>query len=97
MTFPVSQREFLRRAAGRKASSIVTDIKVATPFCRWHDVSTRSATINFVDVTRGSRDGHGAGARDISQSRGGLIDGQLVRVVLESGNPKRRSSFRKRR
>jgi membrane fusion protein (multidrug efflux system) len=85
VTFPVSQREFLQAAeAGR--SSDRRDIKVQI---RFSDGSTYDhlGAINFVDVTVDRTTDTVIARATIPNPDGRLVDGQLVRVNLESGTP----------
>jgi membrane fusion protein (multidrug efflux system) len=85
VTFPVSQREFLRaQEAGRQVD--IKDIKVRLRFA---DGSTykQEGQINFVDVTVDRATDTVLARAAFPNPSGGLIDGQLVRVALESGTP----------
>jgi membrane fusion protein (multidrug efflux system) len=85
VSFPVSEREFLRaRSVGRKID--ITDVKV---FLRFADVSSYKPVgeINFVDVSVDrSTDTVSVRATFPNPDRV-LIDGQFVRVGLEIGTP----------
>jgi membrane fusion protein (multidrug efflux system) len=85
VTFPVSQREFLQAAqTGRPADA--KNIKVQI---RFSDGSTydQVGEINFVDVTVDRTTDTVIARATIPNPNGRLIDGQLVRVNLESGTP----------
>jgi membrane fusion protein (multidrug efflux system) len=85
VTFPVSQREFLRaQEAGRQV-----DIKSIKVRLRFADGSTykQEGQINFVDVTVDRATDTVLARASFANPAGGLIDGQLVRVMLESGTP----------
>jgi membrane fusion protein, multidrug efflux system len=85
VTFPVSQREFLRaQEAGHQVD--VRNIKVRLRFA---DGSTykEEGQINFVDVTVNRATDTVLARASFPNPSGGLIDGQLVRVALESGTP----------
>ena len=85
VTFPVSQREFLRiRQTGRQL-----DISSIKARLRFADGSTykEEGQINFVDVTVDRATDTVLGRATFSNPAGALIDGQLVRVGLESGTP----------
>jgi membrane fusion protein (multidrug efflux system) len=84
VTFPVSQREFLRATNDRPRD--VQGIKVRI---RFSDGSTydREGEINFVDVTVDRTTDTVTVRATIPNPDGRLIDGQLVRVNLESGTP----------
>jgi membrane fusion protein (multidrug efflux system) len=85
VTFPVSQRDFLlAQEAGKQAD--VAHIKASLTFA---DGSTYNhmGEINFVDVTVDRATDTVTVRATFPNPTGGLIDGQLVRVVLESSNP----------
>jgi membrane fusion protein (multidrug efflux system) len=85
VTFPVSQREFLRaQQAGKEVG--VDKIKVQI---RYADgaLYDQVGTINFIDVTVDRATDTVLVRGLIPNPSGGIIDGQLVRVVLESGTP----------
>jgi membrane fusion protein (multidrug efflux system) len=85
VTFPVSQREFLRAAQSGRS----TDVKSIKVQIRFSDGSiyNQVGEMNFVDVTV-DRTTDTVLARAIMPNPDGrLIDGQLVRVNLESGTP----------
>jgi len=85
VTFPVSQREFLRaQESGRQAN--VKSIKVRI---RFSDGTTYNqlGEINFVDVTVDRTTDTVLARAKMPNPTGALIDGQLVQVVLESGTP----------
>ena len=85
VTFPVSQREFLRAQADQRAVDL-TRIKAALKFAdnRKYD---QSGTINFVDVTVDRSTDTVLMRATFPNPSNALIEGQLVRVELESGNP----------
>src|SRR5262249_47338292 len=85
VTFPVSQREFLRaRAAGRHVN--VTDVKVRIRFA---DGSTfdQVGQINFVDPSVDRGTDTILVRATMPNPNGTLVDGQFVRVDLEIGAP----------
>jgi membrane fusion protein, multidrug efflux system len=85
VTFPVSQREFLRaRQAGPQVQ--VTDIKIGIRFA---DGSTYDQTgrINFVDVTVDRATDTITVRATMPNPKGTLVDGQFVRVGAEIGAP----------
>jgi membrane fusion protein (multidrug efflux system) len=85
VTFPVSQRDFLRaQAAGHQV-----DVKSIKVRLRFADGSTyeKEGQINFVDVTVDRNTDTVLVRATFSNPAGGLIDGQLVRVALESDKP----------
>jgi membrane fusion protein (multidrug efflux system) len=84
VTFPVSQREFLR--APNERGPDVKSIKVRIKFS---DGSTygQVGEINFVDVTVDRTTDTVIARATIPNPEGRLIDGQLVRVDVESGAP----------
>ena len=85
VTFPVSQRE-LMEAEKRGQTTNVKDIKVSI---RFSDGSSydQIGTINFVDVTVDRSTDTVIVRATMPNPKGTLIDGQLVRVTLESGTP----------
>ncbi len=85
VAFPVSQREFLRaREAGRQAD--VQSIKVRIRFADG-TMYDQTGSINFVDVTVDRSTDTVLVRATVANPKGGLIDGQLVRIVVESGAP----------
>ena len=85
VTFPVSQREFLQAAqTGRPADA--KNIKVQIRFSDG-SISDQVGEINFVDVTVDRTTDTVIARATIPNPNGRLIDGQLVRVNLESGTP----------
>jgi membrane fusion protein, multidrug efflux system len=85
VTFPVSQREFLR-AQERGHRVDVRTIKVRLRFAdgRTYD---QMGEINFVNVTVDRSTDTVLLRATVPNPAGALIDGQLVRVNLESGTP----------
>jgi membrane fusion protein (multidrug efflux system) len=85
VTFPVSQREFLRaQEAGRQVD--IKNIKVQLRFADG-SIYKQEGQINFVDVTVDRTTDTVLVRATFANPSGGLIDGQLVRVALESGKP----------
>jgi membrane fusion protein (multidrug efflux system) len=86
VTFPVSQRDFLRA----KEDAHQVDIKAIKARLRFADGTTYDQTgqINFVDVTVDRATDTVLVRATFPNPVGGLTDGQLVRVTLESGTPK---------
>ena len=90
VTFPVSQREFLRMEKSKEEVSVENikkkDIKVDL---RFSDGSPYSQTgeINFVDVNVDRATDTVLVRATFPNPTGALIDGQLVRVSLEGGTP----------
>jgi membrane fusion protein, multidrug efflux system len=85
VTFPVSQRELLRtREAGHQV-----DVNAIKATLRFADGKTYDQTgrINFVDVTVDRATDTVLVRATFPNSASGLIDGQLVRVTIESGAP----------
>jgi membrane fusion protein (multidrug efflux system) len=85
VTFPVSQREFLRaQEAGHKV-----DVKTIKVQLRFADGKTydKEGEINFIDVTVDRSTDTVLVRAAFPNPSGGLIDGQLVRVALESSKP----------
>jgi membrane fusion protein (multidrug efflux system) len=88
VTFPVSQREFLRaREEGRKVD--VKTIKVSLRFADGR-VYDHLGEIDFVNVTVDRSTDTVLVRATVPNPSGALIDGQLVRVNLESGKPEER-------
>lgn len=85
VTFPVSQRDFLRA----QGEGHQVDIKSIKAKIRFADGRTYDQTgqINFVDVTVDRATDTVLARATFPNPAGGLIDGQLVRVGLESGTP----------
>jgi membrane fusion protein (multidrug efflux system) len=85
VTFPVSQREFLRaRAAGPKVD--ISDIKIRLRFA---DGSTydQVGRVNFVDVTVDRATDTIMARATMPNPKGVLVDGQFVRIAAEIGEP----------
>jgi membrane fusion protein (multidrug efflux system) len=85
VTFPVSQREFLRaQEQGRKV-----DIKAIKVRLRFADgrIYDQLGEIDFVNVTVDRSTDTVLVRATVPNPAGALIDGQLVRVNLESGKP----------
>ena len=85
VTFPVSQREFLQ-AAETGRSTDRRDIKVQVRFSDG-TLYNHVGQINFVDVTVDRTTDTVIARATIPNPDGQLVDGQLVRVNLESGTP----------
>ncbi len=85
VTFPVSQREFLRRP-GSTQTIDPKSIKVQIQFS---DGTTydQLGQIDFLDVTVNRTTDTVIARASIPNPNGQLTDGQLVRVLLESGAP----------
>ena len=86
VTLPVSQRDFLRT----REDGHPVDIKAIKAKLRFADGMTYDQTgqINFVDVTVDRATDTVLVRATFPNPAGGLTDGQLVRVTLESGTPK---------
>ena len=85
VTFPVSQRDFLRaQQEGRQVD--VTGIKARLRFADGSKYD-QQGSINFVDVTVDRTTDTVLVRATFPNPAGALIDGQLVRVDLESGKP----------
>jgi membrane fusion protein (multidrug efflux system) len=86
VTFPVSQREFLNveAQATRRAQPQALGVRI-----RFSDGSTYDQTgrINFVDVTVDRATDTVTVRATMPNPNGALIDGQLVRVAVESDKP----------
>lgn len=88
VTFPVSQREFLETTAdGQKREAGSLKVRI-----RFSDGSLydQVGVINFVDVSVDKTTDTVNVRATIPNPRGVLIDGQLVRVIIESGKPEER-------
>jgi membrane fusion protein (multidrug efflux system) len=85
VTFPVSQRDFLQA----KEDAHQIDLKAIKAKLRFADGKTYDQTgqINFVDVTVDRATDTVLVRATFPNPAGGLVDGQLVRVGLESGTP----------
>jgi membrane fusion protein (multidrug efflux system) len=88
VTFPVSQREFLHAAE----TGHPTDVKSIKVQIRFPDGATYNhiGEINFVDVTVDRATDTVIARATIPNPKGILIDGELVRVNIESGTPDER-------
>lgn len=85
VSFPVSQRDFLRaREAGNKVD--VTGINVRLRFAD-NTVYDHIGRINFVDVSVDRSTDTVLVRATFPNPSGGLVDGQLVRVTAEVGAP----------
>ena len=86
VTFPVSQREFLKvkEQEARKAQQQELGVRI-----RFSDGSTydQAGRINFVDVTVDRATDTVLVRATLPNPKGTLIDGQLVRVSVESDKP----------
>jgi membrane fusion protein (multidrug efflux system) len=90
VTFPVSQRDLLlAQQTGRRLNLDLTDFKVQL---RYSDGSTydQVGTVNFVDVTVDRATDTILARATIANPKGGLTDGQLMRVRVEAGTPEER-------
>jgi membrane fusion protein, multidrug efflux system len=88
VSFPVSQREFLRaQAAGRQVD--ISNIKARLRFA---DGTTyqQEGSINFVDVQVDRTTDTILARATFPNPAGALIDGQFVRIELESGKPEQK-------
>ena len=85
VTFPVSQREFLQAAQNKRPTN-VKGIKVRIRFSDG-SIYDQVGEINFVDVTVERTTDTVIVRATIQNPNGRLIDGQLVRVNLESDTP----------
>jgi membrane fusion protein (multidrug efflux system) len=88
VTFPVSQREFLRATETGHA----TDVKKIKVQIRFSDGATYNQVgeINFIDVTVERATDTVIVRATMPNPTGALIDGELVRVNIESGTPDER-------
>ena len=85
VTFPVSQREFLRA----RERGYQVDVAGITARLKFADGGLYDETgrINFIDVTVDRSTDTVLVRASFPNPKGGLTDGQLVRVNLESGTP----------
>jgi membrane fusion protein, multidrug efflux system len=85
VTFPVSQREFLRFQQSDKA----LDVSKLKATLRFADLRTydQAGTVNFVDVTVNRSTDTVLVRASFPNPTGSLIDGQLVRVAVSAGTP----------
>jgi membrane fusion protein (multidrug efflux system) len=88
VTFPMSQREFLRSAE----TGHPTDVKTIKVQIRFSDgtMYKEVGEINFIDVTVNQATDTVIVRATMPNPNGALIDGELVRVNLESGTPDER-------
>lgn len=85
VTFPVSQREFLKaQVAGRQVD--IKEIKVKIRFADG-SIYNQEGTVNFVDVSVDRATDTVLARASMPNPAGVLIDGQLVNVALEAGQP----------
>jgi membrane fusion protein (multidrug efflux system) len=85
VTFPVSQREFLRvQAAGRQVD--INSVKARLRFANGTTYQ-QAGTINFIDVQVDRSTDTILARATFPNLTGVLVDGQFVRVELESGQP----------
>jgi membrane fusion protein (multidrug efflux system) len=85
VTFPVSQREFLRvQEAGQQVD--ITKLKASIRFA---DLSKygQEGTVNFIDVTVNRTTDTVLVRAAFPNEKGGLVDGQFVQVSIEAGKP----------
>ena len=85
ITFPVSQRDFLRAQEGGRPVDVGT-IKVQLRFSDGASYD-QLGTINFVDVSVNHATDTVIVRGTVPNPDGRLIDGQLMHVHLESGKP----------
>jgi membrane fusion protein (multidrug efflux system) len=85
VSFPVSQREFLRaQAAGRQVD--ISNIKARLRFADG-SMYQQEGSINFVDVQVDRATDTILARATFPNPAGALVDGQFVRIELESGKP----------
>jgi membrane fusion protein (multidrug efflux system) len=88
VTFPVSQRDFLEaQQTGRRLNLDLKDFKVRLRFSDGSSYDQVGA-VNFVDVSVDRATDTVLARAAIPNPKGGLTDGQLVRVRVEAGEPK---------
>jgi membrane fusion protein (multidrug efflux system) len=85
VTFPVSQRDFLRA----QQSGTRPDLRALTVRLRYADGSeySETGTLNFVDVSVDRGTDTVTVRATVPNPNYGLIDGQLMRVVVEAAKP----------
>ncbi len=86
VTFPASQREFLRAGQGDGKTGDLKSIKVQIQFSDG-SIYNQIGQIDFVNVTVDRTTDTVIVRARMPNPAGVLIDGQLVRVLLESGTP----------
>jgi membrane fusion protein (multidrug efflux system) len=85
VTFPVSQRDFLRaQQTGNRPN--LQDLKVRLRYSDGSEYS-ETGTLNFVDVSVDRGTDTVTVRATVPNPKGGLIDGQLMRVVVEADKP----------
>jgi membrane fusion protein (multidrug efflux system) len=85
VSFPVSQREFLRaRAEGRQVD--ISSIKARLHFAD-HSTYPLEGVINFVDVQVDRATDTILARAAFPNPAGALVDGQFVNIELETGKP----------
>jgi membrane fusion protein (multidrug efflux system) len=85
VTFPVSQRDFLRaQQTGNRPN--LQDLKVRLRYSDGTEYR-QTGTLNFVDVSVDRGTDTVTVRATVPNPDGGLIDGQLMRVVVEAGTP----------
>jgi membrane fusion protein (multidrug efflux system) len=85
VTFPVSQRDFLRaQQTGSRPDLQALKVKL-----RYSDGTeyAETGTLNFVDVSVDRSTDTVTVRATVPNPKGGLIDGQLMKVVVEAGTP----------
>jgi membrane fusion protein (multidrug efflux system) len=84
-TFPVSQREFLRaQKTGQRADVGTIKVKLRYADGSFYD---QEGVINFVDVSVDRATDTVIVRATVPNPKAGLIDGQLMKVVIEAGTP----------
>lgn len=85
VTFPVSQREFLKaEEAGRRDPSQGLKVRIRFSDGTLYD---QTGVINFVDVSVDRTTDTVTARATMPNPKGSLVDGQLVKVVLEGEKP----------
>ena len=85
VTFPVSQRDFLRA----QQTGSRPDLQALKVRLRYSDGTeyAETGTLNFVDVSVDRSTDTVTVRATVPNPKGGLIDGQLLKVVVEAGTP----------
>lgn len=88
VTFPVSQREFLRlQQSGREVDTKSIKVRLRYSDGSFYD---QTGELNFLDVTVDRTTDTVIARATMPNPRGGLVDGQLMAVVLEAAKPDER-------
>jgi membrane fusion protein (multidrug efflux system) len=86
ITFPVSQRDILQPQINGRTGELKDVVKVRIRFSDGSNYD-QVGTVNFIDVTVDKSTDTVLARAIMPNSKGVLIDGQLVRVLVEIGLP----------